>query len=319
MKILIHSMNYLPELTGSGKFAGEMGSWFATRGHKVRVVTAPPYYPEWRIRPSYRKLWYAVEEIDCVRVTRCPLWVPRRQSGLRRILHFISFVVTALPVLLWQGLTWRPDIVCVIKPPAFALPGGLLAAALGGARSWIHIQDFDLEAGFELGLVKGARFRRFVLGVENWLLRRFARATTISDRMLEKLRSKGVTPERSALFPNWVDTQSIQPLARLSKFRTALDIPPETMVALYSGNMGEKQGLDTLAAAARILESERDIVFLLCGEGAARSRLEETAKSAPNIRFHGLQPLDKLNDLLNSADMHLLPQRAAAADRKSVV
>lgn len=314
MKIMIHSMNYLPELTGSGKFAGEMGSWFVARGHKVRVVTTPPYYPEWRIPPGYRKLWYSVEEIDGVRVIRCPLWVPRRQSGLRRALHFACFAASALPVLLWQGLTWRPDLLCVVKPPALALPAGLLAAALGGARSWVHVQDFDLEAGFELGLVKGARLRSCVLAVENWFLRRFARATTISARMLEKLHSKGVTPARSALFPNWVDTEMIRPLKQPSEFRAALGIPLETVVALYSGNMGEKQGLDTLAAAARALESERDIVFVLCGEGAARSRLEEAAKGASNIRFQRLQPLEKLNALLNLADIHLLPQRAAAAD-----
>jgi colanic acid biosynthesis glycosyl transferase WcaI len=63
-----------------------------------------------------------------------------------------------------------------------------------------------------------------------------------------------------------------------------------------------------------VLEGERDIMFVLCGEGAARKRLEETAKGAANIQFLPLQPLDRLNDLLNLADIHLLPQRAAAAD-----
>jgi len=314
MKIMIHSINYLPELTGSGKFTGEMGSWLAARGHKVRVVTSPPYYPEWRVRPGYCKLWYSAEEIDGVRVIRCPLWVPRHQSGLRRALHFACFAASALPVLLWHSLTWRPDLLCVVKPPAFALPGGLLAAALGGAQAWVHIQDFDLEAGFELGLVKGAFLRRFALAVENWLLRRFARATTISSRMLEKLHSKSVMPGRSALFPNWVDTELIRPLKGPTKFRGALGIPPEAVVVLYSGNMGEKQGLDTLAAAAHLLEGERDIVFVLCGEGSARRRLEEAAKGASNIRFQRLQPLEKLNELLNLADIHVLPQRAAASD-----
>ncbi|MFM2129203.1 MAG: colanic acid biosynthesis glycosyl transferase WcaI, partial [Pseudomonadota bacterium] len=66
MKILIHSINYLPELTGIGKFTGEMGTWFAARGHDVRVVTTPPYYPEWRIAPGYRRFWYAHEEIEGV-------------------------------------------------------------------------------------------------------------------------------------------------------------------------------------------------------------------------------------------------------------
>jgi colanic acid biosynthesis glycosyl transferase WcaI len=162
--------------------------------------------------------------------------------------------------------------------------------------------------------MKGAGLRRIVLAVENWFLRRFARATTISTRMLEKLRSKGVSAARSALFPNWVDTEAIRPLAQSTEFRTALGIPPESVVALYSGNMGAKQGLETLTAAAHALRDEREIMFVLCGEGVARSQLEAAANGAGNVRFLRLQPIEKLNALLNMADMHLLPQRASAAD-----
>ena len=53
MKILIYGLNYHPELTGIGKYTGEMAEWFAKRGHKVRVVTAPPYYPRWKVDKKY--------------------------------------------------------------------------------------------------------------------------------------------------------------------------------------------------------------------------------------------------------------------------
>ena len=96
MKILIHSINYLPELTGIGKFTGEMGSWLAAQGHDLRVVTTPPYYPEWRIPDGYRKYWYASETIAGVRVYRCPFWVPRHLKSWKRILHLASFSLSAL-------------------------------------------------------------------------------------------------------------------------------------------------------------------------------------------------------------------------------
>jgi len=35
-------------LYGIGKYTGEMAAWLAARGHQVRVVTAPPYYPDCR-------------------------------------------------------------------------------------------------------------------------------------------------------------------------------------------------------------------------------------------------------------------------------
>ncbi|MBT6187030.1 MAG: colanic acid biosynthesis glycosyltransferase WcaI, partial [Rhodospirillales bacterium] len=95
MKILFHTINYIPELTGIGKFSGEMGSWFAEQGHDVRVVTTPPYYPEWKIRAGYRKYWYAREMIKGAKVIRCPFWVPEHPTGLKRILHLASFSLSA--------------------------------------------------------------------------------------------------------------------------------------------------------------------------------------------------------------------------------
>ena len=53
MKILVYGINYSPELTGIGKYTGEMVEWMAEQGHDVRVITAPPYYPEWQVGARY--------------------------------------------------------------------------------------------------------------------------------------------------------------------------------------------------------------------------------------------------------------------------
>ncbi len=277
-KILIHSINYLPELTGIGKFTGEMGTWLTARGHAVRVVTTPPYYPEWRVPPAYRKRWYARETIDGADVIRCPFWVPARLSSWKRVVHLASFSASALPMLLWQALVWRPDVVFVVKPPAFSLPGGWMAAAFGGARAWLHVQDFEVDAAFEMGLLKGGLLRRAVLGLEAWWMRRYDFASSISERMLDKLRAKGIPESESALFPNWADIEHIAPLDRPSTFRAELGLPAGSVVALYAGNMGDKQGLEVMVDAARRLAGERAIRFVLAGEGAARARLEAEAR-----------------------------------------
>jgi len=78
VKILLHGLNFAPELTGVGKYTGEMAEWLAGRGHEVRVVTSPPYYPEWLVQDGYRSKWWAVEHWRGVKIWRCPLWVPRR-------------------------------------------------------------------------------------------------------------------------------------------------------------------------------------------------------------------------------------------------
>lgn len=313
MKILIHCINYLPELTGIGKYTGEMAEWLAGRGHNIRVVTASPYYPAWKVSEGYKSWLYRREVINEVDVWRCPLWVPAKPSGLKRLLHLASFAISSFPIMLWQA-AWHPDIVLVVEPPLFCAPQAWVTARISGSKAWLHIQDFEVDAAFELGLLPNGQLRILVNRLESWLMRRFDGVSTISDKMIERLKSKNVAPSRCVLFPNWVDTSIIYPMNGMSPMRLELSIPEDAIVVLYSGNMGEKQGLEIIVEAARILADNPKIFFLLCGDGAARHRLIRLATDMPNISFLPLQPAERLNELLNVADIHLLPQRADTAD-----
>ena len=313
MRLVIYGINYRPELTGIGKYSGEMAEWLAARGHEVRVVTAPPYYPQWQVAVNYSQWNYCRETLGSVDVWRCPLWVPNRPSGLKRILHLASFALASFPVMLFQ-MFWRPNIILVVEPPLFCSPISLFVSRLCGARSWLHVQDFEVDAAFDLGVLSSPRLRRSVLKVERWLMGKFGRVSTISDQMITRLDGKGVLPERQVLFSNWADTEHIHPLESPGTFREQLGIAVSETVFLYSGNMGEKQGLEIVVEAARRLVKREDIVFVMCGQGAAYSRLRDLADGLGNILWLPLQPLDRLNELLNLADVHLLPQRADAAD-----
>jgi colanic acid biosynthesis glycosyl transferase WcaI len=312
MKILLYGINFSPELTGIGKYTGEMAAWLVARGHSVRVVTAPPYYPGWRADPSYcgprqiRRVWEGVQ------VWRAPLWVPSRPSGLKRLLHLASFAACSFPLMLWQ-LTWRPEVVWLVEPPLFCAPTALLVARLCGSQVWLHVQDFEVDAAFSLGLLKGERKRRLVVSFEGWLMRRFDRISTISMEMVRRALGKGVKRDRVIFFPNWTDLDAIRPLQQSSGYRAQLGISESDVVALYSGNMGGKQGLDMLAHAARLLVHERTLQFVFCGDGGGKLELQQMVEGLPNVRFIELQPLERLSELLGLADIHLLPQRADAA------
>ena len=316
MRILIYGINYSPELTGVGKYTGEMAQALANAGHEIRVVTAPPYYPDWQVGAGFSAWRYGRELLKGVKVWRCPLWVPEQPSGLKRILHLASFAISSLPLMLWQGLFWHPDVVFVVEPPFFGVVGALLTSWVNGAGAWLHIQDFEIDAGFELGLLPSSRLIHSVsMGLERWLMNRFDRVSTISEQMMKRLKTKGVDSGKCVYFPNWVDTKTVYPLQELNPLRAELAIAPDTVVALYSGSMGEKQGLEAMIAAAHLLaEDHPSILFVLCGEGSAKKRLVEIAQGMPNVRFLNLQPYERLNALLNLADIHLLPQVANAAD-----
>lgn len=313
MKLLVYGINFAPELTGIGKYTGEMVAWLAARGHDVRVVTAPPYYPDWKVREGYSSRRYTREEWCGAQVFRAPLWVPRKVNGARRLLHLASFAIASIPSLLAQW-RWKPDVVWMTEPPLFCTPAGLLFARLRSSRSWLHIQDYEVDAAFELGLLEGERLRSIVSGGEGRLMRRFDRVSTISQRMLERALRKGVAPERLLSFPNWADVSAIRPLTSPSPYRRELGIADDAVVALYSGNMGAKQGLESLADAAMQTRDTPNIVFVFCGNGSGREGLMARCAGLSNVRFLDLQPVERLGELLGLADVHLLPQRADAAD-----
>jgi colanic acid biosynthesis glycosyl transferase WcaI len=194
-------------------------------------------------------------------------------------------------------------------------PGAVAFAHLRGAKAWLHIQDYEVDAAFDLGLIKGSRLRGWVEGAERWLMNRFDRVSTISGRMMDRAKAKGVPNSKRVFFPNWVDISAITPLGEPSPYRAELGIPEGVAVALYSGNMGGKQGLEILADAARLLAGRpSEIQFVFCGDGAGRAGLEARCSGLTNVRFLDLQPMERLSDLLGMADIHLLPQRADAAD-----
>lgn len=313
MRILLYGINFAPELTGTGKYTGEMAAWLAAAGHQVRMVTAPPYYPEWRVWPSYLAGRYARHVWQGVTVFRSPLWVPKRVSGIKRLIHLASFAVSSFPVLMAQW-RWRPDLVWVVEPPLFCAPAAVVFARLTGAKAWLHVQDYEVDAAFEMGLLKGARLRAWIAAGERWLMRRFDRISTISTRMIERASTKGIESARLVRFPNWVNVSAISPLTAASGFRQELGINPSTVVALYSGNMGRKQGLEILAEVAAGLQGDQDLAFVFCGDGLSKEDMVRRCEGLPNVRFLPLQPVERLNDLLGLADIHLLPQRADAAD-----
>jgi colanic acid biosynthesis glycosyl transferase WcaI len=314
MRLLIYSANYAPEPTGIGKYSGEMASWLAAQGHEVRVIAAPPYYPDWRVAEAYRGRGWHREVMAGVQVWRAPLWVPSQPGGAKRLLHLLSFAVTSAPGL-WMQWRWRPAVVLVVAPAFVCAPLALLLARSSGARAWLHVQDFEVDVAFNQGLLKGAWLRAAVTGVERWLFKRFDRVSSISQRMLQRARDKGVQAADLVFFPNWVDLATVSPDAQGSAaYRKQLDIAPDSVVALFSGTLGRKQGLMVLPEAARRLQGVAPVVFVICGDGAMKAELTAACAGMANVRLLPLQPLARLGALLGMADLHLLPQSADAAD-----
>lgn len=318
MKILVYGINYSPELTGIGKYTGEMVAWMAQEGHEVRVITAPPYYPQWKVGERYSAWRYRREEGEAT-VWRCPLYVPKQPSTLKRLLHLGSFALSSFFPLMAQR-RWKPDRIIGVVPTLFCTPGMRLLATLSGARTVLHIQDYEVDAMLGLGMAgKGKRgsVARLATAFERSALRNVDNVSTISRSMMNKAREKGVAAEKILFFPNWSEVARFQDVndADVTALRQQLGLPEGKKIVLYSGNIGEKQGLEKVIDAAERLR-DRPLIFAIVGQGGGKARLENMARERglANIKFLPLQPYDALPALLKMGDCHLVVQKRGAAD-----
>ncbi|MCK1970286.1 colanic acid biosynthesis fucosyltransferase WcaI [Franconibacter sp. IITDAS19] len=318
MKILVYGINYSPELTGIGKYTGEMVEWMARQGHEVRVITAPPYYPQWQVGENY-SAWRYRKEQGAATVWRCPLYVPKQPSTLKRLIHLGSFAVSSFFPLLAQR-NWKPDRIIGVVPTLFCTPGMRLLAKLSGAKTLLHIQDYEVDAMLGLGMAgkgKGGKIARLATRFERSGLHNVDNVSTISRSMMNKAREKGVPQERVIFFPNWSEVSRFRDVTQeeAATLRQQLGLPADKKIILYSGNIGEKQGLETAIEAAERLK-DKPWEFVIVGQGGGKVRLEKMAaeRGLSNVRFFPLQPYDALPALLKMADCHLVIQKRGAAD-----
>ena len=316
MRILIYGINYSPELIGIGKYTGEMGAWLAQHDQEVDVITAMPYYPEWAVQASHKRRWWHTEQIAGVRVHRCPLYVPRDVTALKRILHEFSFVLSSLFFWLRIFFTKRYDVVICVAPP-FHL--GLVPTIYSKIRRvplWCHIQDLQIDMAKELGMIKNRFFLKTMFWVESRILQRSRVVSTISEGMIRKVALKKGVQSECVLFPNWVDGDYIKPLPQTQSLRAELGLNPSDKVVLYSGSIGEKQGLEIIIQVARSFVNRPDVKFLFFGTGGGQGKLETLVREyeLTNVTFYPLQPYEKLSALLATADIHLVLQKKSASD-----
>ena len=313
MNVLIIGLNYAPEPVGIGPYTTGMAEALARVGHAVTVICGKAYYPRWQLHEGHRAAGVLRSVENGVTVVRVPHYIPAQPSGVKRLLHYLTFTLRTLPSAWRAARARRPDVIVCIAPSLMSVVAARLVAWRTGARLWLHVQDFEVEAAFATGLLRdGGTVARLARAFEQWSYG-VSRVSSISPQMCARLVAAGVAPDRVVEFRNWADIDTIQPLTGPSAYRAEFGIKTP-YVSLYSGNIGNKQGIEILIDVARLLAHRRDLTFVIAGEGALLAQLVAAAQGLGNVRFEPLQPRERLTELLGLATVHLLPQMAGAAD-----
>jgi len=315
-RILLITGNYSPEPTGIGKYNGEMMQWLADKGYDCTVITTYPYYPHWKIQPPYEQQgrWYKKEKYPGLTIYRCPQYIPATPSGMTRVLMDATFFMTAFLRLLTLLFSNKFDVVMVVVPPFHLGFLGLLYKWIRGTRLLYHIQDMQIEAARDLQMIRSKWLINALFRMERFILRRADLVSSISEGMMRKIAAK--SGKDIFFFPNWVAVSHFFPIDGKQHLKVDFGFHAEDKVILYSGAIGEKQGLETILEVAMSMQQDARLKFLICGAGPYKATLESKAKamSLHNVIFFPTQPSSSFNRFLNMADIHLVIQKANAAD-----
>ncbi|WP_097127136.1 glycosyltransferase family 4 protein [Spirosoma fluviale] len=285
-RVLIYSQTFAPDHSGISIYASDYAFYCAENGYDVDVITGFPFYPQWQKRKEDEGKLFATEVINNVTVHRGYLYVPHNPSAFQRIMHEVSLTFFAM---INSFRVKRPDVIVVFTTPVLL---GVLAAFMNlfwRRKLVINVQDFQVEAAYSLGMLKGSAMLKVINALELWSYKKADYVSSISGSMLDLLRDRKKLPDSKILFwPNWTHNDEktfVKPAAGL--FRKKFNFAPSTKLIGYAGNVGKKQGLDILLDTAVEFAHVPDVQFLIIGEGADLERLKAYAaeKSIRNVQF----------------------------------
>jgi colanic acid biosynthesis glycosyl transferase WcaI len=320
-KVLLISHNFSPEQTGIGKYNGEMIEWLSKNNYDCTVITSFPYYPHWRVQAPYTNRWYKKETIcyenttNPITIYRCPSYIPSKPTGKRRMLQDMSFWFFKSWIVFKLLLSSKKfDLIITVAPPFHLAYLGLMVRNYSGGKMLYHIQDLQIEAAQDLGMLSSKKLLDKLYDIEYDILSKADHISSISEGMIDKIKAK--IDKDVLFFPNWADTSIFFPILERQSLKVAWGYKPDDVIFLYSGAIGEKQGLENIIHAAEMLRSDNNIKFLICGSGPYRDHLIKLAKDKEliNINFVPVQDKEKFNEFLNLGDFHLVLQKSNAGD-----
>lgn len=286
-----------------------LANWLADRGHHVEVVTGFPNYPGGKFYPNASVRIWRREKIGRITVNRVILYPSHDRSAVRRIANYVSFALSA--AVLGTLSSQRADVAYVYHPPATIGLPAMLWRRFRRIPFVLHVQDLWPDSVMESGMVGGSSARKTIgraIGAWCSLVYRSASAVVVlSPGFRTILSEQGVPTEKIAVIPNWAEETIFHPLPRDEALAEELGMSAKFNL-VYSGNVGDYQGLDTAVRAADRLRDVPDFQLVVVGTGQAEASLRQLAVDLEleNVLFLGRRPYREMAPLTALSDVLLV-------------
>ena len=310
MRLLVITPHLSPDTAPTGVVVSRIVEEWGAAGHEVHVVTSLPWYREHRVEEEWRGRFVRRGREGSASVVRLLPFAGRKDNLAGRAFGFTAFSGAAtLAALLARGPF---DAVMALSPPLTLGPAGWLAARRHRCPLVLNVQDVFPDVAIEVGAVTSPRVIRLFRSLERFCYRRSDAVTVLSDDLAANVAAKLDGSSRDPLvrvIPNFVDTATIRPLDRDTRYRSELGLGDRTVV-MYAGNLGHSQSLEIMVEAARRHRDRDDIAYVVNGGGVAAAGLRRSAGELPNLTVVGYQPAERVPEVLATADVHVVALRS---------
>jgi colanic acid biosynthesis glycosyl transferase WcaI len=302
MRILIHTMYFLPEMGSAPILMNELAASLAARGHEVEVVTTIPRPPHNR---GYAGRFFVREQRDGYLVKRALTNFTAHHFG-----RLLAWSIYTLYTFWNLRKVRRGDIVFLRLPPLQLGVTGWLARRLRGAKAILNVQDIHPDLSIESGLLRNPFAIKAALIFEKMMYRVNERIAVISEGFKKNLMAKGVPGNKITIVPNWVDTEVLRPLPKDNAVSRKFGLD-DKFVVMYSGiiSISSYETLVHILEAARLLADSPDLRIVIVGEGFKGKDLKAKADALglKNVLLLPFQPYADLPFMLAGADGLFVP------------
>ncbi len=288
MKIL-----YIHQYFKTPKQAGGTRSYWICRalidaGHQVVMVTA---------RDNKTN---ATEEevVDGINVYYVNNIYNNRLSIAQRMKSFFQFMIKSYVVARKEvGV----DLVYATSTPLSVGITALFLKWFNGKDFVFEVRDLWPDVPISMGAINNKFLQKMVYYLEKTIYDGAAQIVALSIGMREHIISKGIDSKKIRVIPNMSKNKAFYSRDIEPVTYEEFDLEKDKFYAIHFGAMGRVNGLDYIIDSAKLLKDNKDIVFLLVGDGSERERLQNLCVEydLSNVKFLGPYSMQKVSRLVN--------------------
>lgn len=306
MKLVYLVQYFSPEKASGLQLVEDLLEGFSAHGWKTDVFTPTPT----RGVTDEQRKEYARKRVEIKydgRLTIHRMHLYREGKGfVGRAIRYLLFSIECF----WKAATVPADFIFTGSgPPTQGVVVGL-AKKVSGKKVIYNLQDIFPDSLVTSGICGENSFlMKIGHAMENFTYRNADHIITITDDMKANIMKKGVPEDKISVVRNWIDTDKVKHISREDNLLfDELKLPRDGFYVVYAGNLGKVQGVDVILKTASLMKNNRDIKFVIFGNGSEEDNLKKIVrdKHLDNVLMFPLQPIERVSDVYSMADISII-------------